>query len=89
MSKTICECVDKIKYCDLSIREDDKLSVIASLMLGFSGEMDEKEIRRLGEIIEVFLVRKKALDSFFLSCSQSLSLGVEIDAELSWVKSIV
>lgn len=66
MSKNKCRCDDIMAYCDLSTIEDDKLSVIASLMLGFSGEMSDREIKRIGEIIEVYLHRKRAFDHVFL-----------------------
>lgn len=86
MSKIKCHCHDVITYCDLSSIEDDKLSVIASLMLGFSGEMSEREIKRIGEIIESYLNRKKAFDYVFLNCDACIQPEAELNAEIAWLR---
>ncbi len=89
MSRNKCRCDDLVAYCDLSTIEDDKLSVIASLMLGFSGEMSEREIKRIGEIIVTYLNRKKAFDCVFFNCNPNNFFDCEVKTDVAWLKSLL
>ena len=82
---------DLVNYCDFSSKEDEKLCLISNLLLQTEGEIEAKDARRIGEMIQDCVETKRVLAHYFLGRSVS-NLGLsekEIKAEIKKIETLV
>lgn len=80
----------KLMYRELMAKEEERLSLLSHLLSQTSEMLEQRDVRRLGDILRDYLDHKSLLDHYFLEaplndCGYSES---EIKAEIERLNSL-